>query len=151
MPDTRETVKCRKCGLHQFRRKIDECVRCGTSTTPPPPPDPPPPPAVTEPITSLPTTGGEFLLIAMRITLKKERIRAGLSQRQLATKMKCVRTHIAKFEQGKVMPTLDSMQKLAWGLGISLGPFVQMIDDRASIQRLYSEATKIRTMRKAEK
>ena len=45
--------------------------------------------------------------------IKLERVKAGLTQEQLAEKAGLSRNSIQKIEQGKVSPTVDTLEKLA--------------------------------------
>ncbi len=49
----------------------------------------------------------------------------GLSQRQLATRMEVPRTYISKIENGKAMPTLSSLERLASALEASIGDLLR--------------------------
>ncbi len=51
-------------------------------------------------------------------TLRREK---GLSQRQLANRMEVPRTYISKIENGKALPTLSSLQRVATALEVSMG------------------------------
>ena len=48
------------------------------------------------------------------------RLRAGLSQRQLAQRMNVPRTYVSKIENEKACPTLSSLQRLAEALRVSV-------------------------------
>jgi transcriptional regulator with XRE-family HTH domain len=61
-----------------------------------------------------------------------------LSQRQLAGRMQVPRTYISKIENGKAIPTLGSLQRLAAALGVDVRQLVrdarsQRDDEVASI------------------
>jgi transcriptional regulator with XRE-family HTH domain len=47
-----------------------------------------------------------------------------LSQRQLAGRMKVPRTYISKIENGKAIPTLGSLERLAAALEVEMGQLV---------------------------
>ena len=47
-----------------------------------------------------------------------------LSQRQLATRMQVPRTYISKIENGKAIPTLGSLERLAQALGVDVSQLV---------------------------
>ncbi len=49
----------------------------------------------------------------------------GLSQRQLAARMEVPRTYISKIENGKAMPTLSSLARLAAALEASVADLLQ--------------------------
>jgi transcriptional regulator with XRE-family HTH domain len=48
-----------------------------------------------------------------------------LSQRQLAGRMQVPRTYISKIENGKAIPTLGSLERLAGALGVDVRHLVQ--------------------------
>jgi len=48
-----------------------------------------------------------------------------LSQRQLATRMQVPRTYISKIENGKAIPTLGSLERLALALGVEVRQLVR--------------------------
>jgi transcriptional regulator with XRE-family HTH domain len=56
------------------------------------------------------TLGGEFDLAR---TLIKARTAAGLSQSQLARRMKTSQSYIARIEGGKVRPSTDALERFA--------------------------------------
>ena len=48
-----------------------------------------------------------------------------LSQRQLAGRMQVPRTYISKIENGKAIPTLGSLERLAAALGVEMSQLVR--------------------------
>lgn len=52
--------------------------------------------------------------------IRSERERAGLSQRELAERMKSTQPVVARLESGAVTPTLDTLDRVAAALGIEL-------------------------------
>jgi len=54
-----------------------------------------------------------------------------LSQRQLANRMQVPRTYISKIENGKAIPTLGSLERLADALNVDLS---QLIRDERSVR-----------------
>ncbi len=50
----------------------------------------------------------------------------GLSQRQLSGRMDVPRTYISKIENGKALPTLSSLERLATALGV---PMMELLRD----------------------
>jgi transcriptional regulator with XRE-family HTH domain len=54
-----------------------------------------------------------------------------LSQRQLAGRMQVPRTYISKIENGKAIPTLSSLQRLADALGVHIR---QLVRDARSLR-----------------
>ncbi len=51
--------------------------------------------------------------IPVAAAIRSLRIRAGLSQRQLALRMSVPRTYVSKIENEKACPTLGSLERLA--------------------------------------
>jgi transcriptional regulator with XRE-family HTH domain len=58
-------------------------------------------------------------------TVRDIRRGKALSQRQLANRMQVPRTYISKIENGKAMPTLSSLQRLATALEVDICALVQ--------------------------
>ncbi len=52
--------------------------------------------------------------------IRSLRLRNGLSQRQLATRMSVPRTYVSKIENEKATPTLSSLERLARALEVSV-------------------------------
>jgi transcriptional regulator with XRE-family HTH domain len=61
---------------------------------------------------------GEGIDVARAV--REVRHERSLSQRQLAGRMQVPRTYISKIENGKAMPTLSSMQRLAQALEVDI-------------------------------
>jgi transcriptional regulator with XRE-family HTH domain len=57
--------------------------------------------------------------------VKETRRARHLSQRQLAGRMQVPRTYISKIENGKAIPTLSSLQRLAAALGVDVRKLVR--------------------------
>lgn len=53
-------------------------------------------------------------------SIRQLRLRNGLSQRQLATRMSVPRTYVSKIENEKATPTLSSLERLARALEVSV-------------------------------
>ena len=109
--EAREVLRCERCTLVQFRTANSLCRRCHK------------PLEVEEPERLVPQFTGEpeetvaednSLQVARAVRdLRKGR---NLSQRQLASRMQVPRTYISKIENGKAMPTLSSLARLAAAL-----------------------------------
>ncbi len=56
--------------------------------------------------------------IPVAAAIRSLRIRAGLSQRQLALRMSVPRTYVSKIENEKACPTLGSLERLAGALRV---------------------------------
>ncbi|MBQ4078474.1 helix-turn-helix transcriptional regulator [bacterium] len=58
--------------------------------------------------------------------LKLERIKAGLTQEQLAEKSGLSRNSIQKIETGKVSPTVETLEKLALAFNMDFQTFIDV-------------------------
>lgn len=58
--------------------------------------------------------------------LKLERIKAGLTQEQLAEKSGLSRNSIQKIETGKVSPTVETLEKLALAFNMDFQSFIDV-------------------------
>ena len=122
----REVAKCAHCKLVQYRTTSPNCRRCKQSieivkAAPAPAPVVPfPVPAAEE--------GGLQVATAVR-DLRHVR---NLSQRQLAARMNVPRTYISKIENGKAMPTLGSLDRLARALEVDISALLRDATSRHS-------------------
>ncbi len=122
--EQREVLRCDQCKLVQFRSASTTCRRCKTCLevdVPEPAPAPlalvPPPP---------PSDGNLQVATAVR-DLRHVR---NLSQRQLAARMNVPRTYISKIENGKAMPTLSSLSRLANALQVDISVLLRDSSNR---------------------
>ena len=71
--------------------------------------------------------------LPVALAIRNLRLRAGLSQRQLAMRMKVPRTYVSKIENEKACPTLSSLERLAQALHVRvpdlLNPNGRSIED----------------------
>lgn len=70
-----------------------------------------------------PDTEEAGLQVAARV--REIRRARHLSQRQLAARMEVPRTYISKIENGKAIPTLSSLERLACALDVEIGQLVR--------------------------
>src|SRR5215475_12178719 len=111
--DSREVVRCDHCLLVQFRTSNDLCRRCHLSL------DEEEPEVVQAPAPMMiPAPHRGHLNLAASI--RSLRLRNGLSQRQLATRMSVPRTYVSKIENEKATPTLSSLERLARALEVTV-------------------------------
>jgi len=125
VPDIREVLRCDYCTLVQYRTSNSLCRRCHH------------PLDVEEPVVLAPqlvvSQTDEFssseagLQVAGQV--KEIRRQRHMSQRQLALRMEVPRTYISKIENGKAIPTLGSLQRLAEALEVDLS---QLVNDARS-------------------
>jgi transcriptional regulator with XRE-family HTH domain len=114
--DSREVIRCDKCLLVQFRTTNNLCRRCRASldedepeivSTPPPP-------------QMMPMHGNGRGHLNLAASIRSLRLRNGMSQRQLATRMSVPRTYVSKIENEKATPTLSSLERLARALEVTV-------------------------------
>jgi transcriptional regulator with XRE-family HTH domain len=103
--------------LIQFPASDDNCRRCHRSLADEiviPEPEPPPVSlvAVVPQATSL--------AVALSANFRAARLRLGLSQRQLAGRMRVPRTYVSKIENLKTCPNLSSLERLARALEVTV-------------------------------
>jgi transcriptional regulator with XRE-family HTH domain len=117
--DSREVIRCEHCALVQFRTSNSLCRRCHKPLDieevpvlgPVPVPD------------RQPTNTEAGLQVAAQVRdIRKAR---HLSQRQLAGRMQVPRTYISKIENGKAIPTLGSLERLADALEVDVCQLVR--------------------------
>ncbi len=118
---SREVLRCDHCSLVQFSTSSLLCRRCHKPLEVEEP-EPIVPSAVEVMGTRAP--GGRCSKIAVR--LREIRQARHLSQRQLAARLDVPRTYISKIENGRAMPTLSSLERLATALAV---PMCEMVHD----------------------
>jgi transcriptional regulator with XRE-family HTH domain len=114
--DSREVVRCDRCLLVQFRTINNLCRRCRASLDEDEPEvvAAPPPPQV------MPSHNNGHGHLNLATSIRSLRLRNGLSQRQLATRMSVPRTYVSKIENEKATPTLSSLERLARALEVTV-------------------------------
>src|SRR5712692_9945025 len=95
--DSREVVRCDRCLLVQFQTSNHLCRRCHASLDEEEPEivAAPPQPAM------MPSNGNGRGHLNLAASIRSLRLRNGLSQRQLATRMSVPRTYVSKIENEK--------------------------------------------------
>jgi transcriptional regulator with XRE-family HTH domain len=118
--ETREVVRCEHCTLVQYRTSNSLCRRCHK------------PLAIEEPVIlgpqpvpSLPVHSSAEAGLHVAGQVKEIRRARHLSQRQLAGRMQVPRTYISKIENGKAIPTLGSLERLADALQVDVCQLVR--------------------------
>ena len=122
----REVMRCDHCKLVQFRTAATVCRRCKKSLEAEKPAPAPAPVAVFP----APPAQREGLQVATAV--RDLRHVRNLSQRQLAARMNVPRTYISKIENGKAMPTLSSLDRLARALEVDISALLRDADTRHS-------------------
>jgi transcriptional regulator with XRE-family HTH domain len=121
--EQREVLRCDHCSLVQFRPSNALCRRCHKSLEV----------EVPEPVLALkivppqPTQEGGLQVATAVRDLRHVR---NLSQRQLAARMNVPRTYISKIENGKAMPTLSSLDRLAKALQVDISTLLRDSNNR---------------------
>ena len=121
--ESREVLRCERCQLVQFRTVHGNCRRCQKAMEPEEPPLPMLALQGAEPAAS------EVHDLNVARAVRALRHSRGLSQRQLAARMLVPRTYISKIENGKAMPTLSSLERLASALD---APVTELLHDAQS-------------------
>ena len=116
----REVLRCEACKLVQFRTASDTCRRCKKSLLPEPPKVQPSIALVLEATVDAPESGPQ-----VATAVRDLRHVRNLSQRQLAARMGVPRTYISKIENGKAMPTLSSLDRLARALQVDISALLR--------------------------
>lgn len=91
-------------------------------------------------VTPAPQTHDEGIDVARAV--RDMRASRSLSQRQLAARMNVPRTYISKIENGKAMPTLGSLERLASALEIDICVLLRDARSRrhAEVQAIMSDS-----------
>jgi transcriptional regulator with XRE-family HTH domain len=119
--EQREVLRCDHCSLVQFRTVSSMCRKCHK------PLDVEEPEPVALPALSLvpPAAPSEIGGLQVATAVRDLRRVRNLSQRQLAGRMNVPRTYISKIENGKAMPTLGSLERLARALQVDISALLR--------------------------
>src|ERR1700683_716702 len=118
--EAREVLRCERCTLVQFRTANSLCRRCHKPLE-----VDEPEPSVTQFAGSLEETAPEDNGLQVARAVRDIRKGRNLSQRQLAGRMQVPRTYISKIENGKAMPTLSSLDRLAKALQVDISTLLR--------------------------
>jgi transcriptional regulator with XRE-family HTH domain len=122
----REVLRCDHCKLVQFRTANPVCRRCKKSVEI----EKPRPVAAAIALVASPAEPEQGLQVATAV--RDLRHVRNLSQRQLAARMGVPRTYISKIENGKAMPTLSSLDRLARALEVDMSALLRDANTRHS-------------------
>src|SRR5580700_5997497 len=122
----REVLRCEHCALVQFRTSNSMCRRCHKPLDVE---EAPTPIEIVAPSQTPASTQDAGLRVAAQV--KDIRKARHLSQRQLAGRMQVPRTYISKIENGKAIPTLGSLERLARALDVDIS---QLVRDARSVR-----------------
>lgn len=112
---SREVLRCDHCSLVQFSTSNLLCRRCHKPLE-----VEEPEPIVSSAIEMMGTRASGNRCSKVAVRLREIRNARHLSQRQLAARLDVPRTYISKIENGRAMPTLSSLQRLAGALGVAM-------------------------------
>jgi len=118
--ETREVVRCEHCRLVQYRTSNSLCRKCHKPLDVEEPVHLAPQLVTSEPVQASAEAG---LQVAGQV--REIRRARHLSQRQLAGRMMVPRTYISKIENGKAIPTLGSLERLASALEVNVCQLVR--------------------------
>lgn len=124
--EQREVLRCDHCSLVQFRTATAICRRCkkGLEVEKPEP--------VAAAIALVPAQAALDSGPQVAAAVRDLRHVRNLSQRQLAARMNVPRTYISKIENGKAMPTLSSLDRLAKALQVDISALLRDANTRHS-------------------
>jgi transcriptional regulator with XRE-family HTH domain len=117
--EQREVLRCDNCSLVQFRTASVNCRRCRKSL------EVEVPEPVSAPIALVPAQPEQQGGLQVATAVRDLRHVRNLSQRQLAARMNVPRTYISKIENGKAMPTLSSLDRLARALQVDISALLR--------------------------
>ena len=119
----REVIRCEHCMLVQYRTSNSLCRRCHKSLDMPEPAIAAGPVPVV--INGKPAAPEAEAGLQVATQVRDIRRARHLSQRQLAGRMQVPRTYISKIENGKAIPTLGSLERLANALEVDVCQLVR--------------------------
>lgn len=109
--EAREVLRCTHCNLVQFRTHNNLCRRCWAALDIP---------ALPQPAQDLPSFSSEEDLPDVAGAIRAMRRKFGISQRELALRMRVPRTYVSKIENDKATPTIASLERLAQAMATSV-------------------------------
>lgn len=118
--ETREVVRCDFCSLVQYRTSNSLCRKCRRPLDIEEPA--PLTPQLVTAQSAVSTTEAGLQVAGQVREIRRAR---HLSQRQLAGRMQVPRTYISKIENGKAIPTLGSLERLANALEVEVSQLVR--------------------------
>ena len=113
--EAREVLRCDHCSLVQFRTNNSLCRRCRKPLE-----IEEPEPLIPQLVSAAAPGNEEPEGIDVARAVRDVRHGRNLSQRQLAARMAVPRTYISKIENGKAVPTLSSLERLANALEVDI-------------------------------
>lgn len=118
--ETREVVRCDFCSLVQYRTRDSLCRKCHRPLD-----IEEPAPLTPQLVKSSSESNTEEAGLQVAAQVRETRRARHMSQRQLASRMQVPRTYISKIENGKAIPTLGSLERLADALEVGVHQLVR--------------------------
>ena len=118
--ETREVLRCDFCSLVQYRTSNSLCRKCKRPLD-----IEEPLPLTPQLVTAQPIVASTEAGLQVAGQVREIRRARHLSQRQLAGRMQVPRTYISKIENGKAIPTLGSLERLANALEVDVSQLVR--------------------------
>jgi transcriptional regulator with XRE-family HTH domain len=123
----RDVIRCKACGLVQYRTKNDVCRRCLHMLPPkveflvPPPPKPQDLPGDDRQLFEKWPNQETVENIGQRIRQLRES--RGMTQSQLQARSRVSRSYLSRIESGQMTPSLGTLEKISEALGVGLNRF----------------------------
>jgi transcriptional regulator with XRE-family HTH domain len=121
----REVIRCKTCGLVQYRTRTGNCRRCVRALPqrlefliPPPAP---PEEAAAEPTSETFANQETVENIGQRIRQLRES--RAMTQSQLQSRSKVSRSYLSRIESGQMTPSLGTLEKISEALNVGLNRF----------------------------
>src|SRR3569833_2883852 len=118
--EPREVVRCDFCSLEQYRTTNSLCRICRRPLD-----IEEPAPLAPQLVPPSPAAASAEAGLQVAAQVREIRKARHLSQRQLASRMQVPRAYISKIENGKAIPTLGSLERLADALEVDLSQLVR--------------------------
>jgi transcriptional regulator with XRE-family HTH domain len=122
----REVIRCKVCGLVQYRTRVGNCRRC-LRLLPPrleyliPPPEPQELPGDDRQLFEKWPNRETVENIGQRIRQLRES--RGMTQSQLQARSRVSRSYLSRIESGQMTPSLGTLEKISEALGVGLSRF----------------------------
>ena len=122
----REVIRCKTCGLVQYRTRMGNCRRCLRLLPPKvefliPPPEPQELPGDDRQLFEKWPNRETVENIGQRIRQLRES--RGMTQSQLQARSRVSRSYLSRIESGQMTPSLGTLEKISEALGVGLNRF----------------------------
>lgn len=122
----REVIRCKSCGLVQYRTRAGNCRRCVRMLPPKvefliPPPAPQELPGDDRQLFEKWPNRETVENIGQRIRQLRES--RGMTQSQLQARSRVSRSYLSRIESGQMTPSLGTLEKISEALGVGLNRF----------------------------